>query len=216
MFPFGDARRGDLVEYRGGGATRPVHAGTTTQALGWDSNGDPLAKSLDNTYLPNRTRRIPLVPAAYTAAAAITWAVDGHGSLNQFPHIHFADAADNVLFYNGVPVPADDANLSAGDWTIKALWSSSVGGNNVYIEAVAVGYLLAGGDTTGSVPIDNTAANAADAAADKLKLTSWSFASLPGVRMLFPALFFTRTNGADTNTGQVSLYAAWLEYTADS
>lgn len=160
-----------------------------------------------------KVKAVALVPAVILGGAAPTPSLDIHGSLNGFPHLHFADGVASGVYYWEVPVPTDDSSLVAGDWVLHALWSTSVGGNSVNVEPVVVAFTKAGGDTAGTVVLDAPAAIAADAAADKQKHTTWAFTALPGAKNLSVLILFTR-NASDSNTGQVSLYNAWLEYRA--
>lgn len=196
-------------------AVNITHSKVNTVADGSDTSPVRPSDWNANHVVPTRTRRIPLVPVVLLGGGAPIPSLDIHTSLNGFPHLHFADGVDSGVYYAEVPVPADDSNAAAGDWVLHALWSSTVGGNNVWAEPVVVGFTMAGGDTGGFVTLDTAAAIAADAAADKQKHTTWAFGALPGARTLSVLILFTRTNGGDTNTGQVSLYNAWLEYKAD-
>ncbi len=165
-----------------------------------------------------RTRAIHLSPDLATAAL---WNnQDTHGSIDSGNninfHFHAADGADTFPGFNGVPCPTDDTAVTAANWVVKVMWSSTAAGNNVFMGANVAS--LKDTDTVNQICLAFTGvATAAPAVANTATVTSTPFTLIPTQGSLIAVFFaFQRTSGSDTNTGQVSIYGAWLEYLADS
>lgn len=176
--------------------------------------GSSLVARIDSTgFVANLTRRIPLVPLQL-AGVNVTWANDTHGTLGQgsnlTPHLDFADGvAHGFVSFAPVPVPYDFAS----NMKLVFVMSSSVGGNNINLEWV-IDATDDQDDTTTSLLINGSSGQAMNATANKTtKFASGNFTPTVG-SLLAPGLGFDRTAGADTNTGTVTLWNSYLEYTA--
>lgn len=141
--------------------------------------------------------------------AAINPSIDTHGSLSAFNHFHMADAATTQWEpVQAVPVPAD--YISGG--AIIFEYSSSVGNNNLRIQIIV--YESKDGDTSDTALVANTSSYAVPAAANTKKVSSQvglGSNTAPG-RFLHIDLARLGSDGNDTNTGQMSLWAVYFDY----
>jgi len=173
---------------------------------------DIVAGSLGPADIANRTRKIPLYLASVSGAgASIT--TDTHGSLGQFSHSDYTDGNEGTAFFAPVPLPSDFVS----GLTFNLSFSSSVGGNNVKMR-IALYYMAGSGGAGISGVYESTAGRAAHASANTSQLlTLTGGGSPPAGSILQCFVVFGRSDGAvDTNTGTVSLWNCYLEYTADS
>ena len=172
------------------------------------------AQAHDAADHTNRTRTIPLVAVQATGGGAPTFANDTHGTLGVgialTPHIDFADGAALTIGFAPVHLPSDFASAM----TLVFRMSSTAAGNNVNFEWIIA--TTADDDAATGLILSGAAGRAINATADKTTtFTSGTVTPVAG-DTLHCGLLFDRTAGADTNTGTVSLWEAYLSYTADS
>lgn len=191
----------------GGATLANVLRGNGTNFVSATLGFSDLSGSITTAQIPDRTRRLPL--AIVTPAIS----TDAHGSFGADAHTHAADAADTNLLCYGVTLPSDDA---AAAWVIKVAWSTSVGANNVFLGILARNYRSA--DTAPAVKDVAAAAIAAPAGANTITVTTFTLPSAwsGNLGSIQIGLNCNRTSVSDTNTGQLSVWAIWAEYTADS
>lgn len=223
--PFGyvaNQKRGD-GSYFDGVAWVHLPIGTSGQFL-WVASGLPAWRTLAAGDLPahgasehtNRTRRIPLVPIWNRRTAAFpAFVFDAHGTL-MTDNAHLDEADGNATYKQIVFAPVImPADYVAGTVTIYVAYSSSVGGNNVVFQKLVREY------ATGSATAVNSDANAQTQAvhanADTISFgagMNLSFNPTAG-NTLHVELGFARDHASDSNTGTLSAWAYWLEYTGD-
>lgn len=172
-----------------------------------------------NHTFAERTKRIPLVPRCTDGGAALTHAVDAHGSLDTVtPHLDYADDANAAFICYPVSVPIDDNANAASDWKLKVLFSNAAGGGNIRVQPVIKAYAGAGGATASTQLLNTTTTMAAHANANTQAVGSFNFSTQPTAGQQLTVYFGLPRNDsdvADTNTGQVSIYDIWLEYQRD-
>jgi len=157
----------------------------------------------------DRTVKIPLIPLLPTAVS------DAHGSLNDRTHIEAADGVDTSVYYAMLHKPIDYVN---GGFTLKfSLTVNGASAGNIKIQRV-ISYAGEDADAATTVVMNVTDGQVAPTAANTSKLYTFTTASDPADgEMVFVKIAFLRADGVvDTNTDQVSLYEAYLEYTRDS
>lgn len=175
----------------------------------YDINGSP--HSHDKDTISSRTRYIAF--QGLNDGTNVIGSVDAHGSLSTDYHYHLADGVSSVIKnLIGVIIPADA--VAGGAASLNFLWSSSAGGNNVNFSLV----VREVGDNASSMTVllNDTADHAAHASNNVIKKTTVSLTTSPtaGKSVSF-AILRNGAAGGDTNTGTVSLWAVWIEYTAD-
>lgn len=181
-------------------------------SLGWGDSAAPVHSHVSHL---DRVRRIPLVLYDSDAATPIAEpAIDAHGTLSTDGHYHLENAATSTLkTILGVILPSDYTTRVLP--VIKYRYSSSTAaGNNV--RWVVVVREISTGATHTSL-LSSTATVAEPAAADSLVERELTFTTqpTPGTH-LSVSIQRVGADAADSSTGTVSVWAAWIEYTADS
>lgn len=189
-----------------------THAGTVGAKPAWTTKSGLLVAgdlpSHDNTKHDNRTRRVSLP----LASAFVT---DAHGGvIGSVAHFDFADGAGAVTAYwQGMAIPTD---YVSGVVTLNFFCSSDAAANNVFGRPVLITQTVG---TTGqaSDPAAAAAAFACNATANRPFLMSATSSAAPAAGGVWiPILTMTRNDAADTNTGVLSVWGCYIEYTADS
>ena len=158
----------------------------------------------------DRTRHLHLNLYDATNASALPDS-DNHGSLGVMPHWDLANAALTTLRqFFGVHYPLD---LVTGTVTIKVLFSSSAAGDNIVCDFFVREY--ADGDTADATVLSGNITQACPAVANTLETVSATYTATAG-QMVAAAFSRTGADAGDTNTGTVSVWGMWIEYTADS
>lgn len=211
----GLTNNGDLLSVSGGVLARIAAPAAPAVLKTGGTNTIAAWGTIDNTYIDNRVRSAQVVMYDFTNSVAVP-ASDAHGSVGGVAHYHLVDAADSYLIslYN-LNLPADYVSTATG-LALVFEWSTSVGGNNVVFYKQA--YSHTDGGTTEPTLFSATGSTvAAPAAANTTTRTSFALTTAPAASTTIAfVLGRTGTSGSDSNTGQVSVYSVWLEYTADS
>lgn len=188
---------------------RVVVPGTSTQVLGWNSDGTPAAKSLDNTYLANRTRVIPL-----ELGSAILQAGTGARSFSSGMRISFPDAETCAWQWRIATLPTDTVTaVGVFYW----LWETPATTGNARF-TVILGTSGDGVVSNNSNILSDTANYACDGTTNVQQLSNvTTTGNLDNGRKSL-AVNLQRIGGdaADTINDVVYLRGCWLEYTADS
>lgn len=142
-FPYPDRRQGDISHYRNGNNIRPVRAGSTTQVLGWSSDGTPLAVSLTTAFIPDRTRNFFIPAKAFDATGEGTPDLAVRGSTTyQTVNAWAFDGANDESITTSYLMPADYTTLAALTPTLH--WAASTAdAGNVHWQ-ILIGSLAAG------------------------------------------------------------------------
>lgn len=135
--------------------------------------------------------------------------VDAHGTLGAGPHYHFADGSTTTISSrHQVPLPGELIGTAS-----FVFWASStVGGGNWRLDISVHEY--ADGGTSPNTLLSGAATYAAPAAANTMLKRTVALSSQPTAGRIFGQSAFARigADAADTNTGQMSLWAAYLEF----
>lgn len=161
----------------------------------------------------NRTRYIPVTSVWDASAGTAVPVTDAHGTLSQEPHFHLADGVTTIIKCTfTIPVPED---YVSGTVNINFLWSSSVANNNVRWQVIV--REVGNGDASHTSLLVDTTTVAVGAAANTILKRTVALTSNPtaGKDLSFNVIRLG-ADAADTNTGQVSLWGIYLDYTADS
>ncbi len=165
--------------------------------------------SHDHTRHDNRTRRT----AGFSPAVNHTWVTDAHGGvIGSVAHYDVTAAQVLNVYYDSQPMPNDYVSANV---TLTVLCSSDVASNNVYAYPF-LETLVAG--TTGEVqdPNPGYTAYACSGTANRPFVIQTTSATPPASGGLWiPTILWDRNNAADTNTGVLSVWGCWIEYTAD-
>lgn len=174
-------------------------------------NGGSVQRVIQTSLTPTLTGRIN-VGLSRTAADDNIVAPAGSG-FGADLHNEFADGADKTITLANIDVPANAA--ASGTWNLKLRVSSSAAGNNVALVATVRDYKL--NDTAPTVlDVAVTGYAIPITTAHKIGIITIALPSTPAAGTLTTQVTFKRTNGADTNTGTVSLWDVWYEYDKDS
>jgi hypothetical protein len=168
--------------------------------------------TVKNVPLSQEPKYIPIVLHDRSGATTVP-SVDAHGSLAQVPHYHFPDGGGWVIeSLSHIVIPAD---YKGGTISVNWIWSSSAAGGNVRWQVLV--RLVGNGYTAHDIRLANNFTIAAPAAANTTKLSTVDLASDPAAGHLMD-IYIARlgADAADTNTGQVSLWGAYLSYEAYS
>lgn len=136
---------------------------------------------------------------------------DAHGSIPATGHSHFADGSTTQI--NTIPQILPKDFVPGGFPTLNLLWNCTTNTGNVRFTVSVTS--LVDGDTAGTILLSSTTDNAVPGTVDTLELTTISLTTIPEPNDII-ALVLSRegAHANDTNAGQVSLYAVWLEYLA--
>jgi len=166
----------------------------------------------DYTRHTNRTRHYPVYKDAFvTITGTPTLARDTHGSLF-VNHIDFTAQVDERLSWTLPPLPSD---YVTGTLILKWHWSSDAAGGDVHF---TIRLRESGDGDTSHTQLNSTVVYtiAAPAVANTIKesslTTSGNYTAGKHIEIEFA---HTGADVADTNDGQISLFAIWLEYTGD-
>lgn len=162
-----------------------------------------------NHVIPSRTRTIPLIAQAPSSSVYVG---DTHGTIVSISHFDVPDAVAYVYEFANVPTPID----FTGGLTFCMSFSTSVGGNNVEMRHLLQCFTPSGVTAPTSRLDTGDTQRAADAVADKTAVLRIASTTQPAVGdIIAPTLVFSRNLAGDNNTGILSVWAVWLEYTAD-
>lgn len=198
-FNYGDVSNNSLARLSFGSTMKPY----------LDTLYAPIT-GITHTNMTNRTRAIPF--PALTDTVNVIGSADVHGTLSQDLHFHLANGVGTTIKnLAGIPVPQDV--VAGGTCNFVFLWSSDAAGNNCNFTIVV--REVGNNDASHTSLAANTADYAAHATANNVKSSSLAMtAPTPGKSISF-ALIRNGAAGGDTNTGTVSLWGVFCEYTAD-
>ncbi len=154
-------------------------------------------------------RRIPLTYSG--SGEQVLLEADTEGNFNTWAHLHLDDAANEILFYNGVVIPTDYIAFSSS-MSFNYMYSNDGTTGNVNWDVVVE---TAADTSTAKVSLLNTGSTsvAVPAVADTMSIRSIPFTTLPKTNTVLFSLIH-RLGVADSNNDTVSVWAAWIEYLA--
>lgn len=191
------------------GSLRTIGTGALQAAAGSHSTHSANHGASEHT---NRTRRIPFYGQYQsTGTATAIPANDVHGTLSGGPHWDQADAA--ITRYKPLLHVVMPTDYVAGTVSLNILFSVAATGGNVRWETEV---FEADAADTAHTTLLNVDTDVAAPAANTITLFTVNLTTNPTAgKKLFYNLARLGSHANDTSTSQSSIWAVWLEYTAD-